>query len=153
MKLIRYVVGVAAVAAFAGTAEAQKKDRNTITREEIMASAQKDGDLFQAIRSLRPHFLQKPRGQRTMDLSMSGAGAGSAGAQGSRSAGAGNATPDPLAYVNGNRLGELNLLKTVLAADVFEVKYLDPIKAQEEYGPDASGGAVVVQLVKGIKNP
>ena len=132
MRLLRYVVGVAAVAAFAGTLEAQQKDRNTITREEIMASAQKDGDLFQAIRSLRPHFLAKPRGVRTMGASP---------------------PQEPAVFVNGSRLGELALLKTILAADVHEVRYLDPAKSQDEYGSDVTGGAVVVQLVKGIKNP
>jgi hypothetical protein len=152
MGLARYVVGLAAVAAFAGTAEAQKKDRNLITREEIMASAQKDGDLHAAIRSLRPHFLAKPRGNRSMGIGgMSGSA--SPGAQGTRTTIGGDSGAEPLVYVNGNKLGELNLLKTILAADVFEVKYLDPTKAQEEFGPDAAGGAVIVQLVKGIKNP
>ena len=153
MRLVRYVVGITAVAAFAGTAEAQKKDRNLITREEIMASAQKDGDLQAAIRSLRPHFLAKPRGNRSMGLSMSGAGGGSAGSQGQRTTVGAERPPEPLVYVNETKLGELDLLKTILAADVYEVAYLDPTKAQEKFGPDAAGGAVLVQLVKGIKNP
>ena len=129
---------------------AQKKDRKTITREEIMESAQKDGDLYQAIRSIRPHFLQKPRGQRSMDVAMSSGGS-SAGAQGAMRVGSGVA-PEPTVYVNGTKLGELNLLKSILAADVFEVKYLDPVKAQDEYGPDHNGGAIIVTLVKGIKD-
>jgi hypothetical protein len=88
-----------------------------------------------------------------MGLSMSGAGTGSAGSQGQRTTVGGAQASEPIVYVNGTKLGELNLLKTILAADVFEVKYLDPTKAQEEFGPDAAGGAVIVQLVKGIKNP
>src|SRR5688500_20127307 len=62
----------AAVSLVPAAAEAQKKDRNLITREEIITSAQKDGDLYQAIRSLRAHFLNKPRGQRSMDVQRRG---------------------------------------------------------------------------------
>jgi hypothetical protein len=54
--------------------------------------------------------------------------------------------------VNGNRTGELAQLRNILAADVFEVKYLDPSKAENEFGIGHSGGAVMVTLVKGIKS-
>ena len=131
-------VGVSVVSA----AQAQKKDRNLITREEIMASAQKNGDLYSAIRSLRSHFLNKPRGQRTMDVQRGGPTGMQVG---------GSAALEPIVYLNGNKMGELNLLKNILAADVFEVRYLDPARAQDEFGADAAGGAVVVTLVKGIK--
>ena len=142
MRMLKVgVLVMAAVSLVPSLAEAQKKDRNLITREEIITSAQKDGDLYQAIRSLRSHFLNKPRGQRTMDVQR-----GPGGMQ------VGNtAALEPIVYLNGNKLGELNLLKNILAADVFEVRYLDPARAQDEFGADASGGAVVVTLVKGIK--
>lgn len=133
----------AAFMASAGAAQAQKKDRNLITREEIMASSQKDGDLHQAIRSLRPHFLAKPRGQRTMDVERGGPAGMQVG---------GSVAPEPAVYVNGNKVGELNMLKNILAADAHEVKYLDPTKAQEAFGIEANGGAVLVTLVKGIKD-
>jgi len=125
------------------TAQAQKKDRNLITREEILSSAQKDGDLYQAVRSLRPHFLNKPRGQRTMDVQRGGPTGMQVG---------GSAPLQPVVYLNGTKLGELEMLKSVLAADTYEVRYLDPAKAENEYGADASGGAVLVTLVKGIKD-
>jgi hypothetical protein len=137
------LVMAAAVALVPAAAEAQKKDRNLITREEIIGSAQKDGDLYQAIRSLRSHFLNKPRGQRTMNVERGGPTGMQVGS---------NAALEPIVYLNGNKLGELNLLKNILAADVFEVRYLDPARAQDEFGADASGGAVVVTLVKGIKD-
>ena len=136
------LVMVAAVA-LVPAAQAQKKDRNLITREEIITSAQKDGDLYQAIRSLRAHFLNKPRGQRTMDVQRGGPTGMQVG---------NSAALEPIVYLNGNKLGELNLLKNILAADVFEVRYLDPARAQDEFGVDAAGGAVVVTLVKGIKD-
>lgn len=136
------VLVMAAAVALVPAAQAQKKDRNLITREEIITSAQKDSDLYQAIRSLRSHFLNKPRGQRTMDVERGGP----TGMQ------VGSSKPlEPIVYLNGNKLGELNLLKNILASDVFEVRYLDPARAQDEFGADAAGGAVVVTLVKGIK--
>lgn len=136
------LVMAAAVSLLPAAAEAQKKDRNLITREEIITSAQKDGDLYQAIRSLRSHFLNKPRGQRTMDVQRGGPTGMQVG---------NSAALEPIVYLNGNKLGELNLLKNILAADVFEVRYLEPARAQDEFGVDAAGGAVVVTLVKGIK--
>ena len=135
------LVMVAAVA-LVPAAQAQKKDRNLITREEIITSAQKDSDLYQAIRSLRSHFLNKPRGQRTMGVERGGPTGMQVG---------GGAALEPIVYLNGNKLGELNLLKNILAADVFEVRYFDPARAQDQFGADAAGGAVVVTLVKGIK--
>ena len=137
------VLVMAAAVALVPVAQAQKKDRNLITREEIITSAQKDGDLYQAIRSLRAHFLNKPRGQRTMDVQRGGPTGMQVGS---------SAALEPIVYLNGNKLGELNLLKNILAADVFEVRYLDPARAQDEFGADAGGGAVVVTLVKGIKD-
>ena len=145
MRMLKAGVLVMAAAAclVPAAAEAQKKDRNLITREEIITSAQKDGDLFQAIRSLRAHFLNKPRGQRSMDVQRGGPTGMQVGS---------SAALEPIVYLNGNKLGELNLLKNILAADVFEVRYLDPARAQDEFGVDAAGGAVVVTLVKGIKD-
>lgn len=145
MKMLKagVLMMAAAVSLMPAAAEAQKKDRNLITREEIITSAQKDGDLYQAIRSLRSHFLNKPRGQRTMDVQRGGPTGMQVGS---------SAPLEPIVYLNGNKLGELNLLKNILAADVFEVRYLDPARAQDEFGVDGAGGAVVVTLVKGIKD-
>lgn len=128
--------GVAALAVAGGlmflapaAGVAQKKQRDLITREEILSSSKKDQDLFQVIRALRPHFLLPPRGVRST--------------RGSR--------PSVL-YLNGNRTGELALLRSILAVDVFEVKYLDPSRAENEFGIGHNGGAVLVTLVKGIKS-
>ena len=112
-------------------AVAQKRDRDKITREEILNSSQKEGDLLQVIRGLRPHFVAPPRGVRSL--------------------GGGRAAPTAL-YVNGNKMGDLSMLKQILATDVFEVRYMDPSKAENEFGIGHSGGAVLVTLVKGIKS-
>ena len=111
---------------------AQRKQRDVITREEILQSAHKELDLHRAVRSLRPHFLAPPRGQRTM--------------------GAAPAAPVAL-YIDEARSGDLNSLKDVAAMDVQEVRYLEPAKAQERYGISHSGGAILVTLFKGPKPP
>jgi hypothetical protein len=109
---------------------AQKKDRNTITREEIENSPQKNQDILQVIRSLRPHFLAPPRGTRTLGFT----------------------APFPTAvYVNGTKAGELDVLKYLMAADVMEVRYLEPAKAIEEFGQDHNGGVVLVKRMEGTK--
>ena len=50
-----FVLVGAALALVPDQAMAQKKDRNTITREEIENSPQKNQDILAVIRSLRPH--------------------------------------------------------------------------------------------------
>ena len=112
-------------------ASAQKRERDKITREEILNSSQKERDLLVVIRGLRPHFVAPPRGVRSM--------------------GGGRAGPTVL-YVNGNKMGDLSMLRQILATDVFEVRYMDPSKAENEFGIGHSGGAVLVTLVKGIKS-
>ena len=111
---------------------AQKRQRDLITRGELAASAQKGQDVYQAIRSLRPHFLAPPRGNRTL----------------------GAAPPAPtVLYVDGNKQGDLENLKTILTRIVEEVRYLEPSKAQDKYGLGHSGGAVLVKLVKLTRPP
>ena len=111
-------------------AVAQKRDRDKITREEILNSGQKERDLLVVIRGLRPHFVAPPRGVRSMGARV---------------------VPTAL-YVNGTKMGDLSMLRQILATDVFEVRYMDPSKAENEFGIGHSGGAVLVTLVKGIKS-
>ena len=109
---------------------AQTRDRDKITREEILNSSQKQQDLFVVVRGLRPHFLLPPRGVRSMS---------------------GRPAPAVL-YINGNRMGELIEMRKILATDAHEVRYLDPAKAENEFGVRHNGGAVMVTLIKGIKS-
>lgn len=133
----RAVMAVVVVAGFGWSAgpeaaAAQKRQRDVITREEIQASAHRDMDLFQAVRSLRPHFLAPPRGNRTM----------------------GSGRPaNTVVYIDGNKAGELDALKNIPAANVEEVRYLDPARAEEEYGITHNGGAVLVKLAQAPKPP
>jgi len=110
-------------------AAAQKKpQRDLVTREELLASAQSEQDLYSALRSLRPRFLEPPKGIRSI---------------------AGNSVQYPTAVVVDNKpMGGLETLQSIVASTVDEVRYLEPSKAGTEYGDRANGGAVVVKLFK-----
>ena len=105
---------------------AQKRQRDVITREELSNSGQKDQDIYAAIRSLRPHFLAPPRGVRTL----------------------GAAPPAPVVvYINGMK-GDVAMLRTTMTVDVVEVRYLEPARAEDEFGSTHSGGAILVKTAK-----
>lgn len=110
---------------------AQSKSRDLITREDIENSAQKDADIYSVIRALRPHFLQMPRGVRTL----------------------GNSTVRMSLYVDGARESDFDALKRIAASSVEEVRYQDPSTAESEHGFEASGGAVVVKRIKAPATP
>ena len=104
-----------------------KPQRDLLTREEIQESTGRDLDLYQAIRSLRPHFLEPPPGVRS---------------RGSR------ASMPTAVYINRIRQAGLEALRSISASSIEEVRYLTPTASQNEFGPSASGGAVLVQLIK-----
>lgn len=118
------VVG-ALIAVTPAAAFAQKKQRDVITNEEIAASGQRDLDLLQAIKGLRPHFLELPRGPRTL----------------------GGGAIMPIVVVVDGRRGEGDALSQLRAIDAKEVRYLDPTKSQNEYGISANSGAIVVKTM------
>ena len=111
---------------------AQRRQRDVITREEIMASAHKDLDLYHVIRSVRPHFLQARPGVRSMGNS---------------------ADPGIAVFVDRKRDIGLGALRSIRPAMVEEVRYLEPSKAESEFGFSASGGAVMVKLYKAAAAP
>lgn len=126
------LVAVALILAGASSAPAQNRQRDVITREELLASAQANMDLEKAIRSLRPHFLRRPAGVRSI------AGMGPAQLE---------------LYVDGIRQAELGSLVLIQTADVEEVRYLEPARAQEQYGITHSGGVIQVKRYKGGGGP
>lgn len=100
----------------------ENRQRDVITREEIQASPHRQVDLYQAVRGLRPHFLAPPTGNRTRTF------------------------PTAL-YIDGIRQQSgLRTLATIPASEVDRVEYLDPTRAESQYGSTAAGGAVLVTL-------
>lgn len=107
---------------------APARQRDLLTREEILSSTAQQGDLLQAISSLRPNFLAVPRGAYPRS--------------------------SLVVYVNGIRqIGGLESLRSISAIKVAEVRYLEPTAALNEFGPAASGGALVVTLSDPSKEP
>jgi len=105
-----------------------QKDRNVLTRAELIQSAQKSKDLYEAVRSLRPNFLS-PLTTRT---------------QGAQS----RALPKPVVYIDGALSGELEVLHSIMVENVEEVRFKSPSEAGVELGPNAPGGAIMVTLRK-----
>jgi len=133
MRTLAVTAGLAAawLASTPVESAAQKRQRDRITREEILGSPQRDLDLYQVVRALRPKFLEPRPGTR----SLGGAYAG-----------------NPVAvYVDGVRETGIDALRTLSAAAVDEVRYLDPTRSENEFGPQASGGALVVKLYRAAK--
>ena len=104
--------------------------RDVITQDEIQASAQRATDLYVAIQSLRPQFFAAPAGVRPA-----------------------GAAKTVIVYVNGTRQPGIESLKTLLAANVSEVRYLDPMKSQVQFGPIAGAGAILVTLASPGRDP
>jgi hypothetical protein len=104
---------------------APQSQRNILTRDEILASTANQGDLLDAIHSLRPTFLARPH-----------------------SAYAGNSSAAvPLAvYVDRIRQSGVESLRSLAAGKVAEVRYLDPTTSLNEFGPSASGGSIHVRM-------
>ena len=60
----------------------------------------------------------------------------------------------PIAVYFGRlRQAGLETLRTIAAVNVEEVRYLDPTASQNEFGPMASGGALIVVLRDSSKLP
>lgn len=131
--LFTLTVGGTLLAANPTTAEAQRRNRDLITREELMKSSQKSTDLFQAIRSLRSHFLAGPRGTRTIT-----------GAQ---------APTQPIVYVDGTRVGDISILRNLLTENTEEVRFVPPTEASVRYGLDHGGGVILVKTVSPPPGP
>src|SRR5687767_2427349 len=124
LLVVGTLIGLAPVDAFA-----QKKQRDLITAEEIEKAGWKDRDLLVTIRALRPHFLELPKGVRSLG---------------------GGAQYPLLVVLDGSRQGQ-EVLEQILATDVKEIRYLDPSRSQNEYGINANGGAIVIKTFAGKK--
>ena len=125
MRSVRWCFGLVASVVLTAPIAAQTRQRDVLTKEEIQAPAQKDRDLLQIIRSLRPHFLSAPRGVRSM------VNGGPAAVQ---------------LYVDDSHRPSLDELKMIKPENVEEVRYLEPNRAQDQYGITHSGGAILVKL-------
>jgi hypothetical protein len=130
--------------------KAPKKERNRISREELAQAAERFGVLYDAVRNLRPHFVQaNNRGPRTTGIGQTGVSGKTEYGLGGGGSNAVDATPT--VYIDGVRSGEIEMLKSINTNAVVEVRYLSPAEAETELGPRNEGGAILVKLAKAEK--
>ena len=98
-------------------------DRYVLTHDEIVNSAHDGSDLYEAVQSLRPHFLQPPPGVAPGSVSHTGT-----------------------VYIDSRRAGGLEALHSLTAGTVEEVRYLGATQSQNEYGPRATLFTLVIKL-------
>lgn len=109
-------------------AEGQRKERNLISKEELEQFQENRGDLFRAVRSLRPHFVQGSRGTRSF-----GGGA--------------MVATRPILYVNGTRMADVAMLTGIMTRDVIEVRFVPPTEAAMTYNAEHGAGVILVTLI------
>ena len=97
-----------------------KRDPNIISHEEFVAS--NEGNAYDAIAKLRPLFL-KSRGRTTINA---------------------EAYDYPVVFVDGQRFGDLNSLKSIVAAQVLEARHLHGPDAVGKYGMQYGGGVIEI---------
>jgi len=126
-------IGLAACGGAASAKIHPAPEHDVLTQQEIMSSTASTASLFQAVQSLRPTFLM---------IHPSAHSIRSAAAQ-------------PLAvYIAGVRQSAgVDALKLINAGNVSVVRYLDPTAAQNQFGFDATGGALLVTLDDPSKRP
>lgn len=134
----RSLLLVLALLVCASAAEAQKKargDRNKITRADLNEAGGTAVSALDAIRLLRPQWLNPPMGRMAS------------------SAVDPVVTPmthnavEPVVYIDDMRQPSMDVLRTVKAAVITEMKYLDQNRAIQMLGPGHEAGAIQVTTV------
>ena len=93
-----------------------RSDRNTLTAADLQSS--QATNLYDIIRAMRPQWLDvRPQ-----------------------------AGGDPIqVYMDDNRMGGIEVLRTLTPTGIRVVRYLDPSQAQGRYGLNNRGGAISIQ--------
>ncbi|MDZ4675544.1 MAG: TonB-dependent receptor plug domain-containing protein [Gemmatimonadota bacterium] len=128
--LIRTAVMFATLALVTtATAEAQRRDRNLITAEEI-AAEKSQSILYEIVKVLRPQWF-RASGARQMS------GSGTSGT-----------TTTPVLYIDGVRMDSHQLMNSIPPDRVKEVKYLSPRDAHLRYGMGHEAGVIEVSTTR-----
>lgn len=102
--------------------EEPRPQSNVLTRDEIVGVPL--ATAYDAVDRLRPRFLRP------------------------RATGGRPATAYPVVYIDGVRRGTLEVLRSVAANTVLEIRYLAAADATTRYGLDVQGGVLDVKLVR-----
>ncbi len=132
-------------------AQGPKRQRDLISREEIEASPKRTDDIYQVIRSLRPHFLESARGVRRLEIDPGAMDPRTNTRTNARVGSGGSNEAETAVYLDRNHIGGIDALKGILAEQVGEVRYLDASKALSEFGVNRGGPAIVIRMYKGLK--
>ena len=116
-------------------ARRRRGDRSKLTRQDLDEAGNAIMTARDAIRNLRPHWLQPPMG-RTASSNFGAAGGGAT---------------TVVVYVDGTRQVDLEVLATIRNADIHEMRYLDQNRAIALHGPGHEAG--VIEIVTVAKKP
>lgn len=132
-------VSVPALApAFAQGPNVRRGDQSKLTRADLDVSGSAVVTAFDAVRLLRPRWLQPPIGKAASSNMMS----------------SGGGATTIIVYIDDIRQPDLETsLNRVKAADVIEMKYLDQNRAVQEYGPGHEAGAISVTTIQKDRRP
>jgi hypoxanthine phosphoribosyltransferase len=121
------------IAAFGGPPQlhAQHRQRNVLTADEIANERESITTAYEAVQRLRPlwlhpHDLARLPGQSSEQLQVA---------------------PIKI-YVNDFNVGDIDLLKTIPAETIFEMRWLSQNETASRYGPTDGQVAIVVTLKK-----
>jgi hypothetical protein len=124
-----YILGLAALIGCGSggrTEGVAPADRNVITESELTSVP--SSSLYDLIEKLRPNFVR---------------------AHGQTSLNAPNSSNFAAVFVDGQRYGDIGQLRSLVAAQVQEVRYYDAISAQAKFGLISGSGVIEVTIKRG----
>ncbi len=111
-------------------AQAKKRgDRNRITTDDMAEASGTMNTAFDVIRTMRPQWLSPSRG-RTSNSNMDGGVSGGA--------------TEVVIYIDDNRQPSIEVLQTVKASSVVEMRYLEQNRAIQMRGPGHEKGVIEI---------
>lgn len=121
MRVVPLVIPCLLVACVTGTGTGSRSEGQDILTREVLA-ARPTSSIFDIVAANRPRWLEDPL-------------AGGVG---------GTGTSSPEAYVDGRRLGPLELLRSISAEEAEKVCYFRPAHAQNRFGLSAQRAVIEV---------
>ncbi len=115
----------------------RRGDRSRLTRADLDEAGNSIVTARDAIRILRPHWLQPPVGRSAS----------------SNVAGSGGGATTVIVYLDGFRQPDLEVLNTVQASAIIEMRYLDQNRAIIIHGPGHEAGVIEIKTKEEPKKP
>ena len=115
-------VGCASSKANTASAAAPRRNANVLTADEITATGA--SNVYDAVQRTRPQWLTSVRIRR------------------------GGSGDDLVVYLDSNKYGTMNSLRSLSIGGIAEVHYLSASEATNRYGTGHTGGAIVVLMSK-----